>query len=99
METSEGDVYRRNRVHLKNTQERPSEHTDSNDSSEHETVERTKILHAVGARGLKTSAETTGGTSNNQKETSSAGNMSSPQEIRPERARRHPTYLKDYIRT
>ena len=56
METSEEDVYRRNRVHLKRTQERPSEHTDNNDSSEHKTVERTKIPHAAGARGLKTSA-------------------------------------------
>ena len=54
---------------------------------------------AAGARGSKTPAETTGGTSNNQKETSSAGNMSLPQDIRPERTRRPPTYLKDYIRT
>ena len=99
METPEGDVYPRDRVHLKKTQERLSEHTDNNDSSDHDTLKRTEIPPAAGARGSKTSAETTGGTSKNHKETSFAGNMSSSQDIRQEQTRRPPTYLKDHIRT
>lgn len=35
VESPEGDTYRRNRVHLKKTQETPSEPTDNSDTNEH----------------------------------------------------------------
>lgn len=44
VESPEGDTYRRNRVHLKNTQETPSEPTDNSDTNEHGGAEK-KICH------------------------------------------------------
>lgn len=45
VESPEGDTYRRNRVHLKKTQETPSEPTDNSDTNEHGGAQKKRIYH------------------------------------------------------
>ena len=96
VETPEGDTYRRNRVHLKKTQETPSEPTDNSDSIGHGDAEKKDMSPALSSP--KPTRET-GGASENQKESSSTRNLTTPQNSRPQRTRRPPAYLQDYIPT
>ena len=96
VETPEGDTYRRNRVHLKKTQETPSEPTDNSNNNEHGGAEKKDMSPAPG------SPKPTGKTdraSENQKESSPTRNMTTPQNSRPQRTTSSPAYLQDYVRT
>lgn len=89
VESPEGDTstYRRNRVHLKKTQETPSEPTDNSDTKEHGGAEKKDMPPAPGS---PKPTRKTGGASENQKESSPARNMTTSQISRPQRTRRPP---------
>ena len=87
VETPEGDTYRHNRVHLKKTQETPSEPTDNSDSNEQGGAEKKDMSPAPGS---PKPTRKTGGASENQKESSPTRNMTTSQISRPQRTRRPP---------
>ena len=87
VETPEGDTYRRNRVHLKKTQETPSEPTDNSNNNEHGGAEKKDMSPAPGS---PKPTRKTGGTSENQRESSPTRNMTTSQISRPQRTRRPP---------
>lgn len=63
VESPEGDTYRRNRVHLKKTQETPSEPTDNSDTNEHGGAEKKDMPPTPGS---PKPTRKTGGASENQ---------------------------------
>ena len=80
-ETPEGDKYRHNRVHLKKTQETPSESKDNSDSNEPGGAEK-KDMSPVPSSPKRTGK--TGGASENQEEPPLTRDMTTPQNLRPQ---------------